>query len=377
MKKYIVALCLLSGQLLQAQSLSPGAFASIAGYYSNANAQLEFNVGESVIGTFVNSNVMMTNGTLQPEFLATTIPTTQLRAIDCGKLNLSPDAQIAAIPIPGATLYHFEFKEATTGNFYGQRITTNVVISPSMVLPALLWNQQYLVRIKVFVNGQWGEFGASCMIGLMQDPAIAGISLTEIRTQYCNTPSSSIASTIVCNPVTMANRYEFKFTNSQNGNVHFYQSLTTACPLSTVAPSLIVGANYQVQVRARVYTTWGNFGSNCSVNTVAPQVANREEIGSDEHEVESVQLNDANTVIKKLSSYPNPFNAHTNLLFESSFNEEVIFKIFNLQGQLFHTFIGLTNVPEQLICELKAGSYMVIAITNSGLQHQTKILKVN
>ena len=377
MKNFFAILLIFSVKLIQAQSFSPAGFASLAGYFSNANAQLEFNVGENVIGSFSNSNILTTNGTLQPEFNFNTIPTTQLRAIDCGKLNLTPDAQIAAIAVPGATLYHFEFQDADTGNFYGQKITSNIVISPSLVQPALQWNQQYVVRIKVFINGQWGNFGTSCTIGLMQDPAITGIPLTNIRNQYCNNTSNSLASTIVCNPVSMANRYEFKFTNSLNGNVHFFQSLTTSCPLSLVTPALLSGVNYIVQVRAKVYTTWGNFGTNCSITLTTPQAGNKEEISETENTEETDDFANNIPLIEKFTSYPNPFNEQTNLLFECETNENVSFKIYDMQGKLVYTITGVTNQPQQLLFDLNSGSYIVIATTNSGIQQQTKILKVN
>lgn len=375
MKKIIVILLVLICHSLNAQSLINGDFTAISGSYANANAQLDFNVGEGVIGNLISPNSMLTIGTLQPEYVLNVIPTTQIRTVDCGKLNLSPDAQIAAIPVVGASLYHFEFKEVLSGNVYSQRITSSFVISPNMTMPVLQWNQQYLVRVKVFMNGQWGEFGNSCTIGLMQDPVITGIALTSIRSQYCNIPNTSIATTIVCNPVSMANRYEFKFTNTQNGNISFYQSLTTSCPLSLVNPILNTGSNYIVQVRAKVYTTWGIFGSNCNININAPQIANREEeIASNlEQEIYIDKIN----LDAKLSVYPNPFYEQTNLFFESNINEAAIFYIHDLQGKLISRFTGFTNNVIPISIELMHGSYILSGITNSGLQLHEKILKIN
>jgi hypothetical protein len=42
------------------------------------------------------------------------VPSTQLRAIDCGKINLTPVAQIACITVPGANLYQWEFRDINT-----------------------------------------------------------------------------------------------------------------------------------------------------------------------------------------------------------------------------------------------------------------------
>jgi hypothetical protein len=235
------------------------------------------------------------------------------------------------------------------------------------------------VRVKVYVGGQWGEFGTSCTIGLMQNPAITGVPSTNVRTQYCNNPTINLLSTIVCNPVTMGNSYEFKFTNSQNGTIHNYVSLGTSCQLSQVNPPLLAGVNYQVQIRARVYTTWGNYSSNCSITPAIPQNNNREEA---ELENDSPENGDEETFINlslsnKLIAYPNPFNEHTDLLFESPIDERVKFAIYDLQGRIIHALNGLSNIPEKLNYTLIPGSYLLVATSENGTQHTTQILKIN
>jgi hypothetical protein len=379
MKKTLPLIIGLICHLAKAQSLSPAGFASLAGSYSNSNAQLDFNLGESVIGALSNTTNFLTNGTIQPQFLSNAIPLTQLRSIDCGKLNLSPDAQIIAVSVPNAMLYHFEFKDASTGLLYGQRITSTNVITPNMVQPALLWNQQYLVRVKVMLGGQWGEFGNPCTIGLMQDPSITGVPITVVRTQYCNLSGIALNANIVCNPVSMANRYEFKFTNTQNGNVHFYQSLTTTCPLSMLSPPLIAGVNYQVQVRAKVYTTWGNYGNSCNMNTITPQAAGREELFVEPDTLidEFLPENSLEYGYAKLTIYPNPFNDEANILIETLDDELTNFYLYDLTGRLVNSINGISNHPVQIDNSIIPGAYVIIAITNSGKQQSTKILKIN
>lgn len=377
MKKYLLIFCCLLMIKSKAQSLSPGGFASVAGSYSNPSSNLEFNFGETVIGNFLNGNTLITLGTLQPDNLGSTIPLTQLRSIDCGKLNLSPDAQIMAIEVPSAILYQFEFRDASTGFLYGQRITSTKVITPAMVQPALVWNQQYLVRVKVFLGGQWGQFGNTCSVGMMQDPSITGVPFAAVRAKYCNN-NINLSNGIVCDPVTMANRYEFNFTNSQNGIVHNYVSLTTTCVLSQVNPPLTSGVLYQVQVRARVYTTWGNFGNSCNITPIVSS-SNRENnlLVDDTTFIASFSENTDIDNYSKLSVFPNPVNENTNLLIESSKDEIVYFKIFDMQGNLLSTFKGITNYPTLLVEELSKGTYSLVAITNSGVYKTTKIIKIN
>ena len=87
MKSLLIIINCILWQQINAQSLSPGGFASIAGSFTNADAQLDFNFGESVIGSLANTANMLTNGTLQPDFTSNNIPFTQLRPVDCGKMN--------------------------------------------------------------------------------------------------------------------------------------------------------------------------------------------------------------------------------------------------------------------------------------------------
>jgi hypothetical protein len=379
MKSLLIIINCILWQQINAQSLSPGGFASVAGSFTNADAQLDFNFGESVIGSLSNTANMLTNGTLQPDFTSNNIPFTQLRPVDCGKMNLSPDAQIHALAVTGASLYHFEFRDATTGILFGQRITTTNVITPLMVQPALLWNQQYLVRIKAFVAGQWGEFGASCNIGMMQDPAITGLPTISIRPQYCNNPNITLNSNIVCNPIGMGNRYEFKFTNTQNGATHLYLSLTNTCPLPQVIPTLTSGVTYQVQVRGRVYTTWSNYGPICNVTPIAPQAGNKEEIFATNDSTD-YSYSDENSITKiasNLITYPNPFEVQTNILMETDLDEPTQFSIYDMQGRLIYKINGFSNQPEILDFNFVAGSYLIRATTNSGIQLTSKILKIN
>lgn len=379
MKSLLIIINCILWQQINAQSLSPGGFASIAGSFTNADAQLDFNFGESVIGSLANTANMLTNGTLQPDFTSNNIPFTQLRPVDCGKMNLSPDAQIHAIAVSGASLYHFEFRDATTGILYGQRVTTTNIITPLMVQPALLWNQQCLLRIKAFVAGQWGEFGASCNIGMMQDPAITGLPTIAIRPQYCNNPNITLNSNVVCNPIGMGNRYEFKFTNTQNGATHFYLSLTNTCPLAQVIPNLNTGVTYHVQVRGRVYTTWSNYGPICNITPNVPQAGNKEENFTANDSTELFYHDEDSLVmaVAKLIAYPNPFEVQTIVLMETDLDEPTQFSIYDMQGRLIYKINGFSNQPEILDFNFVAGSYLIRATTNSGIQLTSKILKIN
>ena len=57
------------------------------------------------------------------------VPNTQLRAIDCGKINLSPVAQIACLPVASANLYQWEFRDINTNAIVGTKNTNGAVFA--------------------------------------------------------------------------------------------------------------------------------------------------------------------------------------------------------------------------------------------------------
>jgi hypothetical protein len=97
------------------------------------------------------------------------VPTTQLRAIDCGKINLTPVAQIGCVAVANANLYQWEFRDINTNAIVGIKNTTGVVFYPGMV-NFLNWNTQYHCAIRARVGSTFGSFGPSCNIGLNGKP---------------------------------------------------------------------------------------------------------------------------------------------------------------------------------------------------------------
>lgn len=238
------------------------------------------------------------------------VPPTQLRTVDCGKINLIPNTQIACNPVPNATNYEWEFKDTLTGAVMGIALTNWHVVTTQQSNPALQWNTQYDCRVRAKVGGIWGNFSVSCRIGLRENPAITGVNSTQLRAPFCNAVNLALTSIIACNTVSMATYYEFEFTDLSNSAVIIKQHPSNYLPLNTVIPGLQNGHTYAVKVRAYVYNTWSDWGTVCNISIAGAGASAREYVVvTDDEGNESIIENDLiQSAEFTLSAYPNPFS---------------------------------------------------------------------
>lgn len=98
-----------------------------------------------------------------------TVPLTQLRSQDCGKLNyrLNNDNRIVANSIYQAIAYEFEFKNVINGNVVATKVVQGPVCFLNTVTPTLPFPAQYNVRVRVLYGGVWGNYGNPCLIGII------------------------------------------------------------------------------------------------------------------------------------------------------------------------------------------------------------------
>lgn len=114
-----------------------------------------------------------------------TVPQTQLRAQDCGKLNyrLNNDNRLVANFVYQAIAYEFEFSEVLSGNVVATKVVQNPVCFLNTVTPTLPFPAQYNVRVRAFYGGVWGLYGNSCLIGIIglnrEEAAIEDITIEE------------------------------------------------------------------------------------------------------------------------------------------------------------------------------------------------------
>jgi hypothetical protein len=198
------------------------------------------------------------------------VPLTKLRTSDCGKLNLSPlTGQVIADAVAAASQYEFEFRNISTNALHATKLQTSNVLVLSAVTPALQWNTQYNVKVRAYIAGVAGVYGANCVIGFIPDPSISGVPNTQLSTASCGKLNLALTSAITCIAVTGAGSYEWEFKDQSNTNVVATKTTTsTSLNLSTVA-GLQWNTQYNVRVRAYIGTVTGTYSVSCLIGLIA------------------------------------------------------------------------------------------------------------
>lgn len=121
----------------------------------------------------------------------------------------------------------------------------------------LEYDTEYEVSVRILVDGIWGDFSTTCLIGLQPLPAT-----TQLRPNF--TPTNQFGQSYTfCNQasaedVNFASQYEFEFDNGID------PVITKTSPNYNVQLGSVVGLQmntiYQVRVRAMVAGVWGPYG---------------------------------------------------------------------------------------------------------------------
>jgi hypothetical protein len=259
----------------------------------------------------------------------------------------------------------------------GTAFTNWYVVTTQQASPSLQWNTQYNCRVRAKVGGLWGNFSNSCRIGLRENPAVTGVNPTQLRAPFCNASNLAISSIIACQPVSMANNYEYEFTDLGNAQVTLKQHPNNYLPLNTVNPALQNGHQYAVKVRAYVYNTWSDWGGICNIS-LANAGANAREysVDIDEEGNETLLVKEIKAEIAfELNAYPNPFNLQGGFNVISS-DEIAMVYLYDAIGNLVWQEQVKTNAYHQFSgVDLSIGMYLLTAVDKTGNSKSLRLLK--
>jgi alpha-tubulin suppressor-like RCC1 family protein len=216
-----------------------------------------------IAGTYGNNCVI---GFI-PDPAVSGVPNTQLNTASCGKLNLALTGSITCTAVTGAASYEWEFKNQANTAIVATKTTTSTSLNLSTV-SGLQWNTQYNVRVRAYIGTVAGTYNVSCLIGLIPDPAISGVPSTKIRTSDCGKLNFGLGGFVVADPVSGAVEYEFEIRdNVTNAFIANKIQASNGLTFSTV-PAFTWGMQYKISVRARISTTWGTFGTACTIGFI-------------------------------------------------------------------------------------------------------------
>ncbi|MBS1939248.1 MAG: T9SS type A sorting domain-containing protein [Bacteroidetes bacterium] len=193
----------------------------------------------------------------------------------CGVFNYALGNKIFANKVTGATQYEFEFTDPDAGFMRRVVRTNNYVQFWDMVVDPLTPGVKYFVRVRTDKNGPLASayWGTGCEVGLgiaetvlcsgLIPAPLYGHSCNEVRT--FNTNNSFIYAT----PVTGATEYQFRIYNTGEGYDQTFTRSTYILQLkwnSQVAPPLVNGNTYHVQINVKVNGLYSGFcASTCTI----------------------------------------------------------------------------------------------------------------
>ena len=181
--------------------------------------------------------------------------------------------------VTGAANYQFEFSDPDAGFIRRIARPYNYVAFGDMVTNPLTPGVKYFARVRTDKNGpmasaHWGsgcEMGISTQVlgcsGLIQAPAY-GHSCNETRSFNTNN------SFIYAKPVVGGTEYQFRIYNTGEGYDETFTRSTYILQLkwnSNVAPPLVNGYTYLVEINVKVNGVWSGF---CTANVCSITISN-------------------------------------------------------------------------------------------------------
>lgn len=294
---------------------------------------------------------------------------TKIQQYYCGTTLASTSTLIKAYPITGATSYRFKVigsfgsivQESTNYTF---RLTQIAGFTPAV-------DTSYDICVALFKNGAWGDYGESCTVStpapyVPPTPTPKPQSLKIIVSQCgktINYLTTRIYSTVLYG-VTM-NSFTFEVTNTSSNAVVTYTTPNRYFTLKSLPNNFgQLGVTYAVKVSGvSASGTTYPYSDSCQITTPAPiaKLDPNTEVGDD---------------IFVIKAFPNPCTDFFSIEFESSSNEMVTVKLFDMIGrQLEERMIKANEVSIQKFgANYPTGMYTIV-ITQNHIVKNLKLIK--
>jgi hypothetical protein len=237
------------------------------------------------------------------------------------------------------------------------------------MLPQISYAKTYSVRVRGFVGGTWGSYGAECNV---TTPAFPTTSLQSV----CGTTIPSRYTQLFITAVLGASDYEYEFTDVNtsavftklrgNNQINFYLYM---------APQAGINKTYNVRVRAIVGGVTGSYGSVCTITT-PPTMARLAGDGYPELEEQNAPKNKTDLAAEpsvKFNVYPNPNGGLFNL--EISSAENMTFELYDALGRTVIKEKLISTMQSYDISGKESGIYYIRITQNNALLYSTRLIK--
>ena len=191
-----------------------------------------------------------------PYDCAEVLPTTQLVSNQCNKSGFALSEELRCNSVPGVEMYLWNFTDAAgviLDEAYTMGNNNNFMLSE---LDFLTYGSSFNVKIKIQKESEWGEWGGTCSVNILETPP--AVSITEAD---CNTEYVTLGYTLQAEPNTGADEFEW-FIHAESGS-HNYFTYVNQITI-TQEMSLTPNDVFSVQVRARHGEAWSEYGDECT-----------------------------------------------------------------------------------------------------------------
>ncbi|MBS1941580.1 MAG: hypothetical protein JST38_11970, partial [Bacteroidetes bacterium] len=196
-----------------------------------------------------------------------------IAATECGIFDNLQGNKVYCNKVTGATQYQFEFSNPDAGFIRRIVRTTNYVQFWDMVANPLVLGVHYFARVRTNVAGPVASahWGSGCEMGLAATVPCSGLIPAPNFGHSCNETRAfnSNSSFIYATPVMGASQYQFRIFNASEGYDETFIRSTYILQLkwnNSVAPPLVNGSTYNVEVNVRVGDTYSGFcASSCTI----------------------------------------------------------------------------------------------------------------
>ena len=271
---------------------------------------------------------------------------TQIVDGQCGTVLDAVSSSIFASEVFNATAYRFE---VTNGVSVSTLDTTNRFFQLSQ-LTSVTYNNTYAVRVAYRFGGVWSVFGPSCNV-----TTPSNVTTTKVIDAQCGGTLAKINTPILVNEVYLASAYRFEVTNGTT--VRTYETTNRYFNLSQLSGGGTPSTTYSIRAAVKFNDVWQGYGAACNVRTPAISISR-------------MSSNELQANVFTVKAFPNPFISHFNLAIESSSDELVEVKVYDMIGRQLEirkaTVTELTT--KEIGVDYPAGVYNVIVSQGNQLK---------
>ena len=288
------------------------------------------------------------------------IPTTKVRASQCGGTLTAINSQIAADIVTGAQIYRFEVTNGSTVNTFETTKRNFSLIR----IAGTTYATTYSIKVAVKINGVWGNYGQACSV---TTPAlsVSTVLTTRIRSTFCGTTLAALNTKIPALTVFNAEGYRFEITAA--GVTTVYDSALYNFRLSDAGIVALSGTTYAIRVAAKVNGIYGNYGTSCNVTTPG--------VGSTSRQM--AETTSIETIDFSLVAYPNPSNSTFKLQVNFANDDSLSILVFDMMGRQIENKLVNANDIENISIGQNYSTGIYNVIVSQGMNTKTVRLVKN